>query len=83
LSFNQITNLDCFNVPRTFEFLEELNLDNNKITNIGQINVPRLKKILLKNNQIKSVEGFTGHDNIEILELRNNKLESFKGYSFI
>lgn len=31
LKQNAIENLDSFNVPGTFEFLEELNLENNKL----------------------------------------------------
>ncbi|CAK69100.1 unnamed protein product (macronuclear) [Paramecium tetraurelia] len=42
-SFNQITNLDCINVQNTFEFLEELNLDNNKIKTLDKSIYPRLK----------------------------------------
>lgn len=44
------------------------------------MNVPRLKKLILTNNLIKSAESFNGHPNLECLELRNNKLESFLGY---
>ena len=38
-----------------------------------------LKKINLSENEISTCENFTGHDNLELLELRKNKLRNLTG----
>jgi len=62
-------------------FLGEINLSKNKITQMGKIIVPRLFKLNLDENQINSCESFTGHDNLQVLMLKKNKLSNMKGIS--
>jgi len=56
-----------------------VNLSSNKLTALGKIDLPMLRNLNLNENEIESCENFTGHDNLEVLEIRKNKLKNLKG----
>jgi Leucine-rich repeat (LRR) protein len=55
-----------------------LNLSGNKIKALTAITLPALRRLNLSENEISEV-AWKGHNTIEILELRKNKLRKLKG----
>lgn len=78
-SNNLINSMEMFCNHDRLTFLQFLNLSNTKITKLPAIALPRLRKLYLNECEITSCEGFQEHSNIEILELRRNKLKNCKG----
>lgn len=76
-SKNQIANIDMFSGNK-LDQLQNLNLSGNKIKSLGSINLPTLRRLNLSENEISEVV-WKGHNCIEILELRKNKLRKLKG----
>lgn len=76
-SKNQVQNLDTFNNEK-LEYLQFLNLSSNKIKVLSSIVLPSLKRLNLSENEIAEIT-WKGHNYIEILELRKNKLRKLKG----
>jgi Leucine-rich repeat (LRR) protein len=79
LQKNSITSLEVFDRTNVLLFLQHLNLKNNRIKQLSSIQLPRLEQLLLAGNQIEKVVDFSHHENLQLLELRNNKLTSLQG----
>ncbi|EAR92031.1 hypothetical protein TTHERM_00105260 (macronuclear) [Tetrahymena thermophila SB210] len=79
LTNNFIENLDAFRVPDTLTFLEDLNLTGNKIKELVNIEAKNLQRLNLSSNEITTCENFTGHQSINVLILKKNKLKNLKG----
>ena len=78
-SKNQVPSLTTF-AQEGLEQLQFLNLSGNKIKILTNIALPALKRLNLSENEISEV-AWKGHNGIEILELRKNKLRKLKGIS--
>eukprot|EP00743_Colponemidia_sp_Colp-15_P001805 GILK01001970.1.p1 GENE.GILK01001970.1~~GILK01001970.1.p1 ORF type:complete len:331 (-),score=82.86 GILK01001970.1:137-1087(-) len=75
---NSIQALEPFNQDG-LQFLQILNLSKNQITSLTAVKLPLLRSLNLNENQIETAETFPGHDQIQELELRSNKLTSLVG----
>ena len=78
-SKNQVSNLDIFAGEKLCQ-LQHLNLSGNKIKQLTNISLPSLRRLNLSENEISEAV-WKGHNNIEVLELRKNKLRKLKGIS--
>ena len=78
-SKNQVSSLATF-AQEGLEQLQFLNLSGNKIKTLTNIVLPALRRLNLSENEISEVT-WKGHNGIEILELRKNKLRKLKGIS--
>lgn len=58
-----------------------MNLSTNKIKALVTIELKRLRRLNLIENEIETASEFTGHPNIEVLELGKNKLKNTDGLS--
>lgn len=76
-SKNQVSNLNIFSGER-LDQLQHLNLSGNKIKQLSNITLPCLRRLNLSENEISEVS-WKGHNFIEVLELRKNKLRKLKG----
>lgn len=81
-SGNQVTSL-MFLEERSasLKHLQFLDLTTNQIKEIGSLPQPMLSKVALNENQIASMEKFTGHPRLRIMELRKNQLTTCLGLS--
>ena len=79
LSKNQITSLQPFTLPHTLTFLQFLDVSENQIKELDPINAPKLRKLNLNSNVIETCANFQGHPNLELLEIRKNKLKKLEG----
>nr|XP_054483890.1 leucine-rich repeat-containing protein 23 [Agelaius phoeniceus] len=61
--------------------LQVLELRGNKINTTAGLGVSKLKKLYLAKNTICSLEGLEEFEQLEILHLRDNKLEALDGFS--
>ncbi|XP_039573904.1 leucine-rich repeat-containing protein 23 [Passer montanus] len=61
--------------------LQVLELRGNKITTTAGLGVSKLKKLYLAKNTICSLEGLEEFEQLEILHVRDNKLEALDGFS--
>ncbi|NXS84042.1 LRC23 protein, partial [Erpornis zantholeuca] len=61
--------------------LQVLELRGNEIKTTAGLGVSKLKKLYLAQNAICSLEGLEEFEELEILHLRNNKLEALDGFS--
>ncbi|XP_041266908.1 leucine-rich repeat-containing protein 23 [Onychostruthus taczanowskii] len=61
--------------------LQVLELRGNKIKTTAGLGVSKLKKLYLAKNTICSLEGLEEFEQLEILHLRDNKLEALDGFS--
>lgn len=52
-----------------------MNFSNNKIENLCDLCPKRLRKLNLNHNPLKFLEGFSGHDQLQTLELRGTSLK--------
>lgn len=78
-SKNQVASLSFFKDPSVLRNLQFLNLSTNKLTKLTQVGLPSLRRLNLTENEIAVVEDWAGHDTLEILELRKNKLKKLAG----
>jgi len=79
LQKNSISSLEVFDRTNVLLFLQHLNLKNNQIKQLTSIQLPRLEQLLLAGNKIEKVVDFYHHENLQLLEVRNNKLTSLQG----
>merc|ERR1719161_262662 len=77
VSHNQIKTIEAWEGgdEKVLVHLLYLNISNNGLTALGPLTMPALKKVNLARNEIASCEAFTGHENIEELDLSENQLE--------
>ncbi|XP_038006748.1 leucine-rich repeat-containing protein 23 [Motacilla alba alba] len=61
--------------------LQVLELRGNKLKTTAGLGVSKLKKLYLAKNTICSLEGLEEFEQLEILHLRDNKLEALDGFS--
>lgn len=78
VSKNQIADLNAFNCEDKLQRLQFLNISTNKIKELTTILVPALRRLNLTENEIASIS-WKGHNCLEVLELRKNKLRKLKG----
>jgi len=50
-----------------------------KVKQLTNFNLPKLRKLTISENEITTCEAFTGHQNLEILDLSKNKLKDLQG----
>jgi len=58
---------------------ETLDASTNAMEKLGNLKMERLKRANVSGNQIASLEGFEGHEAIEVLNLSKNKLINCQG----
>ena len=77
-SVNEIKDIEVFNNPDRFQFLQILNLKTNKIRVLPEMQATNLFQIDLSENKVKDCSNFKGLPNLRKLN-NNNKLTSLKG----
>ena len=60
-------------------YLQVLILNQNKIKSLPPITPPILRHLNLNENEIETCADFTGHQRLEVLELRKNKIKNWDG----
>jgi len=78
LTTNQVKTIDVWEEGSMSNLLY-LHLSENLLTAMPALAFPALKKVNLSKNEITTCEAFTGHADIEELDLSNNSLESLAG----
>ncbi|CEL93479.1 unnamed protein product [Vitrella brassicaformis CCMP3155] len=79
-SQNGITQLECLANPEgCLPFCQTLDASTNAMEKLGNLKMERLKRANVSGNQIASLEGFEGHEAIEVLNLSKNKLINCQG----
>lgn len=71
---NNIKDLKGMLVEENFPKLQKIDLSMNKIVELGPIKCPRLVELDLSDNRIEKTEAFEGHQKLEVLSLRKNRL---------
>lgn len=66
---------------RNFPELKQLECRNNKLTSTSGINAPVLEKLYLAENNINRVEGLEDKPKLQLIHLRDNKLEKLDGFA--
>ena len=80
-SVNEINDIEVFNNPDRFQFLQILNLKTNKIRILPEMQATNLFQIDLSENKIKDCSNFKGLPNLKKLNLNNNSLKNCIGIS--
>jgi len=78
-SQNQVEEIDFMDDATKLMYLQTVNLSQNQIKEIPDIKLINLLNLNLTSNLINSALKFKGHETLIKLELRKNKLTSFKG----
>merc|ERR1719473_1937873 len=79
VSANQVKNLDCFNDAKVLPHCRTLDCSQNALESVGQLALRSLVTAKFRGNQIASLEGFVGNENLQELDLGENKLTSCAG----
>ena len=79
LRTNQLKNLSVFQQRNKLNFLQFLDLQDNQINELEDLNCVELKTLNLNQNQIEKCVLFTGHNTLQVLEMRKNKLADLRG----
>ena len=66
---------------RDFPELAHFEVRENKLSSTQGINAPKLKKLYAAQNNISRLEGIDDKYALELLHLRNNKLQILDGFS--
>ena len=80
-SVNEINDIEVFNNPDRFQFLQILNLKTNKIRILPEMQATNLFQIDLSENKIKDCSNFKGLPNLKKLNLNDNSLKNCIGIS--
>ena len=78
-SVNEIKDMDVFNNPERFQYLQLLNLKTNKIHVLPEMQAVNLLQMDLSENKIKDCSQFKGLPNLKKLNLSTNRLENCIG----
>jgi hypothetical protein len=78
-SQNELKTAKFLAQPSCLSHLQTINLAQNKIKVIEGLVLPRLRRLVLDENEIKSLEHIKGHQSLEYLSVKKNKLKNFKG----
>ena len=80
-SVNEIKDMDVFNNPERFQYLQLLNLKTNKIHVLPEMQAVNLLQMDLSENKIKDCSQFKGLPNLKKLNLSTNRLGNCIGLS--
>ena len=78
-SVNEIKDIEVFNNPDRFQFLQILNLKTNKIRALPEMQATNLLQIDLSENKVKDCTNFKGLPNLKKLNLNNNSMKDCLG----
>ncbi len=78
-SVNEIKDMDVFNNPERFQYLQLLNLKTNKIHVLPEMQAVNLLQIDLSENKVKDCTQFKGLPNLKKLNLNNNHMANCIG----
>ena len=78
-SVNEIKDIEVFNNPDRFQFLQILNLKTNKIRVLPEMQATNLLTIDLSENKVKDCTNFKGLPNLKKLNLNNNSMANCIG----
>ena len=78
-SVNEIKDIEVFNNPDRFQFLQILNLKTNKIRVLPEMQATNLLQIDMSENKIKDCSNFKGLLNLKKLNLNNNSMQNCIG----
>ena len=78
-SVNEIKDIEVFNNPDRFQFLQILNLKTNKIKVLPEMQATNLIQIDMSENKIKDCSNFKGLPNLTKLNLNNNSMKNCIG----
>ena len=78
-SVNEIKDVEVFNNPDRFQFLQILNLKTNKIRALPEMQATNLLQIDLSENKVKDCTNFKGLPNLKKLNLNNNSMKDCLG----
>ena len=78
-SVNEIKDVEVFNNPDRFQFLQILNLKTNKIKALTEMQATNLIQIDMSENKIKDCSNFKGLPNLTKLNLNNNSMKNCIG----
>ena len=78
-SVNEIKDIEVFNNPDRFQFLQILNLKTNKIRVLPEMQATHLFQIDLSENKVKDCSNFKGLPNLRKLNLNNNSMANCIG----
>ena len=80
-SSNEIKDIDVFNNPERFQYLQLLNLKTNKIHVLPEMQAKNLLQIDLSENKVKDCTQFKGLPNLKKLNLNTNHMADCVGLS--
>ena len=78
-SVNEIKDMDVFNNPERFQYLQLLNLKTNKIHVLPEMQAVNLLQIDLSENKVKDCTQFKGLPNLKKLNLNTNHMANCVG----
>ena len=78
-SVNEIKDMDVFNNPERFQYLQLLNLKTNKIHVLPEMQAVNLLQIDLSENKVKDCTQFKGLPNLKKLNLNTNHMANCIG----
>ena len=78
-SVNEIKDIDVFNNPERFQYLQLLNLKTNKIHVLPEMQAVNLLQIDLSENKVKDCTQFKGLPKLKKLNLNNNHMANCIG----
>ena len=78
-SVNEIKDIEVFNNPDRFQYLQILNLKTNKIRVLPEMQATNLLQIDLSENKVKDCNNFKGLPNLKKLNLNNNSMANCIG----
>ena len=78
-SVNEIKDIEVFNNPDRFQYLQILNLKTNKIRVLPEMQATNLLQIDLSENKVKDCTNFKGLPNLKKLNLNNNSMANCIG----
>ena len=78
-SINELNDMDVFNNPDRFKYLQVLNLKQNKIHSLPEMQADNLLSLDLSENKIKDCSKFKGLIKLKKLNLSNNRISSLEG----
>ena len=78
-SVNEIKDMDVFNNPERFQYLQLLNLKTNKIHVLPEMQAVNLLQIDLSENKVKDCTQFKGLPKLKKLNLNNNHMANCIG----
>ena len=78
-SVNEIKDIEVFNNPARFQYLQILNLKTNKIRVLPEMQATNLLQIDMSENKVKDCTNFKGLPNLKKLNLNNNSMQNCIG----